>query len=62
MPNTMLGSRRDLTAINLTHDQSEMLERQALEIFAIQANAGAPFAQCLASILLSGIDWGRAAR
>lgn len=62
MPNTMLGSRRDLTAITLTHDQLEMLEQQALEIFTIQANAGAPFAQCLASILLSGIDWGRAAR
>jgi hypothetical protein len=62
LPRTMLGHRGDLTGITLTNEQSEMLERQALEIFTIQANAGAPFAQCLASILLSGIDWGRSAR
>lgn len=57
---TMLGSRGDLTPVRLSHDQSEVLERQALEIFTIQANAGAPFSECLASILLTGIDWGRA--
>jgi hypothetical protein len=59
---TMLGSLRGLNRVSLTRDQSEMLERQALEIFTIQANAGLPFAKCLAGILLSGIDWGRAAR
>lgn len=58
MAHTMLGGMRDLDRVDLSHDQSEMLERQALEIFTIQANAGLPFAKCLAGILLSGIDWG----
>jgi hypothetical protein len=60
-PHTMLGSMRELDRISLSHDQSEMLERQAVEIFTIQANAGLPFAKCLAGILLSGIDWGHKA-
>lgn len=36
----------------------EVLERQALDIFTSMANQGRPFAECLSSILLSGIDWG----
>lgn len=36
----------------------EVLERQALDIFTSMANQGRPFAECLASVLLSGIDWG----
>lgn len=54
----MLGGMRELDQVALTADQSEMLERQAVEIFTIQANAGLPFAKCLAGILLTGIDWG----
>lgn len=59
---SILGRMRQLGCVDLFHDQSEMLERQALEIFTIQANAGLPFAKCLAGILLSGIDWGSKAR
>jgi hypothetical protein len=47
-----------MTMLKVGAEGKEVLERQALEIFTDMANSGRPFATCLASILLSGIDWG----
>lgn len=52
----------DLTAMKLEPEMAEVLERQALDIFTLMANAGHPFAKCLSSILLTGLDWGVAAQ
>lgn len=55
-----MGSVGDLTAMRLTGEQTEVLERQALEVFTLMANSGRPFATCLSSILLTGMQWGSA--
>ena len=47
----------DLTKIKLPEGATEVLQRQSLDIFTIMANAGYPFADCLAAILLTGINW-----
>ena len=48
----------DLDTIKLPRESKELLERQALDIFTLMSNAGHSFADCLASILLTGMDWG----
>lgn len=40
----------------LDPEQIEVVERQALEVFAKMSNAGAPLATTLAAIYLSGMD------
>lgn len=40
----------------LSPEQVEVVERQALEVFAKMSNCGAPFAMTLAAIYLSGMD------
>lgn len=50
----------DLTAIQLTPDQIDLLAKQSLDIFTLMANHGSTFAECLSSILLSGLHWGNA--
>lgn len=55
---TMLGGVGDLTALCCSKEQGEFLERQSLEIFTLMANAGYSFAECLAAVLLSGMNWG----
>ena len=59
-PASMRGNNApgDLTAMKLEPGMAEVLERQALDIFTLMANAGHPFAKCLSSILLTGLDWG----
>lgn len=47
-----------LSALKVEAEQKEMLQRQALDIFTIMTNAGHSFADSLAAILLSGLEWG----
>lgn len=47
-----------MSTLKVGAEGREVLERQALEIFTSMANQGRPFAECLSSILLSGLDWG----
>jgi hypothetical protein len=59
-PEHMIGRSApgDLTAIKLGQAQKELLQRQALDIFTIMSNAGYSFADSLAAVLMSGIQWG----
>ncbi|WP_312969760.1 hypothetical protein [Acinetobacter gerneri] len=42
----------------LTPEQSEVIHRQAVEIFTQATNGGLSFQDALAAVLLSGIHWG----
>lgn len=47
-----------MTKIHMEPDQSELMERLALEIFTDCSNGGCTFGQTLSAILVSGMDWG----
>lgn len=47
------------SAISMSSDQKDFVESQALDIFTEAANSGRPFSECLASILITGMDIGR---
>lgn len=46
------------SAMELTTADKQWLEQQALEIFAAVANKRRPFADCLASVFLTGLHFG----
>lgn len=51
-----------MSQVTLTNDQMDLLHSQALDIFTVMSNAGHSFSDCLAAILLTGINWGSSAQ
>ena len=47
-----------MSEIEISDEEREMFERQALSIFTECANSGMSFRDSLVSILISGMDWG----
>jgi len=59
---SMMGRLRqpnNMTLLVVDNESSRVLEEQALSIFTDMCNAGAPFSKALASILLTGMHWGK---
>lgn len=48
----------DLSRITLPPGGNALLQEQALDIFTLCSNGGLTFGEALASILLTGINWG----
>lgn len=46
------------SAMKMSAEQHQLLEQQALEIFTAMANKRRPFADCLATVFLTGFEWG----
>lgn len=46
-------------SLELDHEQAAHLNKLAIETFMEMANKGLPFADCLASVLLTGMNFAR---
>jgi hypothetical protein len=47
------------SSLKVSSEQKVFVESQALDIFTEAANSGRPFSECLAAILITGMDIGR---
>jgi hypothetical protein len=56
--NWSAGRVPSLTVRTLDRPQHDFVHSMALDVFTTMANAGAPFAACLAAVYMTGLDHG----